>query len=78
MQNDALYAEAEGLRGELGRLEEQLRPGSLTERTPTQWAYEQACKAVEKHRGDAARLREKVSKLEERLREAGASWDFHA
>ena len=43
-------------------LTEQLTPGSPTERAPTQWAYEQACAAIEKHRLRAdiaeARLRE--------------------
>jgi hypothetical protein len=35
------------------KLDEQLRPGSPTERAPTLWAYEQACKALETHRGRA-------------------------
>ena len=34
------------LSGEVEKLEEELRSGSPTERAPTQWAYDQACKAL--------------------------------
>lgn len=34
------------LQGEMEKLKEQLQPGSPTERAPTQWAYDQACKAL--------------------------------
>jgi len=41
---------------QIATLTQQLTPGSPTERAPTQWAYEQACAALEKHRqrADAA------------------------
>lgn len=42
-QADARHAEDQTT---IAELREQLRPGSLTERAPTTWAYEQVCKAL--------------------------------
>jgi len=39
-------------------LKEQLRPGSPTERAPTQDAYDAACKALHKHKAENKQLRE--------------------
>jgi hypothetical protein len=57
-----IASELRQLRAKVRQLTEQLTPGSPTERAPTQWAYEQASAAVEKHRQRAdaaeAKLRE--------------------
>jgi hypothetical protein len=41
---------------EIKRLKEQLRPGSPTERAPTQWAYDKACKVLRKTKAENKRL----------------------
>jgi len=48
----------------VAELEEQLRPGSLTERAPTQAAYDKACEALHKHT-------ERERGLEKQLLDAG-------
>lgn len=48
-------------------LTEQLTPGSMTERAPTQWAYEKSCAAVEKHRKRADAAEAQVAKVYEIL-----------
>ncbi len=44
--NDSLEEENDRLRKEVEILQEKLRPGSVTERAPTQWAYDKACEAL--------------------------------
>ena len=66
--NEAPLIAIHTLKKENAKLREQLRPGSPIERAPTTWAYEQACKALDKHRDRADRLRTALDGIEEALR----------
>lgn len=59
----ASAARVSELQGELKAANEQLRPGSPTERAPTTWAYEQVCKALESHKQQFSQLRGQVTAI---------------
>jgi hypothetical protein len=70
--SEAQAAEIARLTAENERRSEMLRPGSPTERAPTLWAYEQACKALETHRNRANKAEAALATLSA-ISEAAAS-----
>lgn len=72
----ALSARVAEQDAEIARLNEMLRPGSSTERAPTQWAYDAACVALEKHRLRAEQAERDLAAAREALAEVAAMRDM--
>ena len=69
----AAEARAEKAEAERDMALERLRPGSLTERAPTQWAYyNQACRVLYEHEATIASFNAEIAALKCRLAEADA------
>ena len=62
---EVTIASLRAIKAHIAELEEQLRTGSLSERAPTQWAYNQASATIERKRQRIERLEQALDSISE-------------